>query len=433
MTLEDIKKHLLDHIKDVNKSNYIPRCDPNDEKAPFFALIRPEEQTSGAYSDLSYVIFPDDAGDVKKCLVTICVGSNGFRYDYDNARLPWWRREFMTLDGAICKVKYSNIESTLDGVFQDFPEVKKKYGKWIVAAREVEIPDQLAELEQWLATYAYVREWPKAPERSIPQPAPMPDVATLLKSDKYVVLQGAPGVGKTFTATKVAQAYGQHVHFIQFHAETTYADFVEGIEPTLGQTATPGFVRKEGVLLQAIKDALGNPEEEVLLIIDEINRANLSNVLGPVFYLFEKGATGRNVGIDINGQKLTKLPDNLHVLGTMNTADRSLAVVDFALRRRFIWVTLKPEPIAVKGKTFKNYPFEKMSQIFRRYADDAELALQPGQSYFLVDKAADFTSRARYELLPLIKEYLNEGFLRDAESAFVSYFAEFAPGALLYE
>ena len=102
-----------------------------------------------------------------------------------------------------------------------------------------------------------------------------------------------------------------------------------------------------------------NPKQKVLLIIDEINRANLSNVLGPVFYLFEYQSGVRNVRVKLGDMELEKLPDNLHVIATMNTADRSLAVVDFALRRRFAWYTLRPHEISVvKGMFFmKNNQF----------------------------------------------------------------------------
>ncbi|WP_223862515.1 AAA family ATPase, partial [Enterobacter hormaechei] len=112
----------------------------------------------------------------------------------------------------------------------------------------------------------------------------------------------------------------------------------------------PKFKAKEGVLYQAIKYANENEKEKILLIIDEINRANLSNVLGPVFYLFEYQSGKRKVEISVGNMKLTHLPDNLHVIATMNTADRSLAVVDFALRRRFAWYTLRPYEITPESE-----------------------------------------------------------------------------------
>ena len=108
-----------------------------------------------------------------------------------------------------------------------------------------------------------------------------------------------------------------------------------------------------------MKYAKEHDKEKVLLIIDEINRANLSNVLGPIFYLFEHKMDKSNVEIEISpGFKINKLPDNFSVIATMNTADRSLAVVDFALRRRFAWYTLKPK--AIKSNQFFKEDFARL-------------------------------------------------------------------------
>jgi len=165
-------------------------------------------------------------------------------------------------------------------------------------------------------------------------------------------------------------------------------------------------------------------KKPTLLIIDEINRANLSNVLGPVFYLFEKDAKERANSLKIGDRKISKLPDNLYVIATMNTADRSLAVVDFALRRRFAWITLRPHTITVDpatGKIFFSDEFENISRIFFRYATSEELNLQPGQSYFIAENEEAWKHRLRYEIVPLMKEYFNEGYLKNAVSEFSDY------------
>jgi 5-methylcytosine-specific restriction endonuclease McrBC GTP-binding regulatory subunit McrB len=245
---------------------------------------------------------------------------------------------------------------------------------------------------------------------------------------KYIVLQGAPGTGKTFTANKIAKDsfLPENVFFDQFHAETTYSDFVYGIEPDLDN---PGaFKKKEGVLYKAILKAL-ETEDKVLLIIDEINRANLANVLGPVFYLFESSVGDRVSQIKIGETPLKHLPSNLYVIATMNTADRSLAVVDFALRRRFAWYTLRPKVLSDtelrKGEVFDLDLYNSIAGIFERYATDEELNLQPGQSYFVTDGSTEMTrSRIIYELMPLIKEYLREGYLTKAKESFSNLFYE---------
>ena len=214
--------------------------------------------------------------------------------------------------------------------------------------------------------------------------------------------------------------------FEQFHAETSYSDFVYGIEPDLDN---PGaFKKKIGILCRAIERAL-ETDDPVLLIIDEINRANLANVLGPVFYLFENGADARTTKITIEGEPLACLPSNLHVIATMNTADRSLAVVDFALRRRFAWYTLRPRELSAKelkkGQVFDDNLYNRIARIFERYATDEELNLQPGQSYFITDGTkTSHDHKIIYELMPLIKEYLREGYLLKAQESFSNLFYE---------
>ena len=158
-----------------------------------------------------------------------------------------------------------------------------------------------------------------------------------------------------------------------------------------------------------------------MLIVDEINRANLSNVLGPIFYLFEHKMERSNVEIEISPNfSVNQLPDNLFVIATMNTADRSLAVVDFALRRRFAWYTLKPKPI--NTAPFYKKDFISIQEIFDWYATSNELSLQPGQGYFVASSDKEMTNRIKYEIFPLIKEYLQEGLLSNAREEFNTYF-----------
>jgi len=123
------------------------------------------------------------------------------------------------------------------------------------------------------------------------------------------------------------------------------------------------------------------------------------------------------IGPDI---KIKKIPDNFFMVGTMNTADRSLAVVDFALRRRFAWYDIKPKPI--ESEIFQTNDFNRIRDIFYWYANSNELNLQPGQGYFMADDENEFKQRLEYELLPLIKEYLNEQLMLSAKEEFNNYF-----------
>ena len=437
---------------EASKGNAIFRCNLNDEKgANYFGFIRPEEQFSGAYSDFSLVVFARD--DTSYFFVSLGVGSLGFSNDYELAALPGVRRMFTKLldnkGDSFCKPAFTDTESQsfdfADYVSLKHPEfqpVVEKYGQCLPIIRCLNSDDEedLKTLDAWLATYALLRQWAtnnrqrKQIENALKVYTPthvvdeFDEIKSLLYERKYIVLQGAPGTGKTYTANRIAskEFKQENVLFEQFHAETTYSDFIYGIEPNLEDPGT--FKTKEGALFKAIKKALST-QENVLLIIDEINRANLANVLGPVFYLFENGTDGRISRIKVGDLMIKNLPNNLFVIATMNTADRSLAVVDFALRRRFAWYTLRPRLLSkeelLPGQGFDTKLYNSIASIFERFATDEELNLQPGQSYFVTD-GGETVSRNKvvYELMPLIKEYLREGYLPKAKESFSNLFYE---------
>ena len=406
----------------------------------FFGFIGPEEETSGPYSDFSFVVFPQEKDG--SCVVSLGVGSLGFKNDYQLAMMPGVRRDFMKLksDKTYFKTNFTDLEKPTDGLLKEiknsYPDLAKVISGFqnvLPAAAIVDdYENNLVVIYQWLAMYAKMRDWASNKAQrdeiqktldTIPTPK-LPDeqkeIQDLLNSRKYVVLQGAPGTGKTWNALEIAKQYDETI-FEQFHAETTYSDFVYGIEPKFdAPEGESHFKPKRGVLYRAIESALNNPKKRVLLIIDEINRANLSNVLGPVFYLFEHEASQRTVTLKLGDLYIDSLPDNLHVIATMNTADRSLAVVDFALRRRFAWYTLRPH--ILPGHKFDKETFQAIADIFYKYASDEELNLQPGQSYF-TDKT-NKKDRLIYELMPLIKEYLAEGYLLSAKDEFCAFFLD---------
>ena len=417
-----------------------------DGKA-YFGYVRPEEAHSGAYYDLSFVIFPQEENG--KCVVSIGVGSAGYQRDYDIASTPGARRLFTKLtknDGnSFIKNDFTDIESSVKDLvdkisyeeeLNPLKTVIDYYSKVLLASRIVDPDTEFDVIVAWLAQYAKLRNWGTKAQIKKQEAAIRPyqntkladiqkDIKKLLKNHRFVVLQGAPGTGKTYNAIEISKQYTKTV-FTQFHAETSYSDFVEGISPDL-QGESLKYIQTKGKLVEAIEEA-NSADGRVLLIIDEINRANLANVLGPVFYLFENQPGTRDVKIKIAGNKISKLPDNLDVIATMNTADRSLAVVDFALRRRFTWYTIKPQEIKPNdNQTFHKDLFNRFCEIFDRYATDEELNLLPGPSYFLTPKDnAEEIMRDRlvYELMPLIKEYLAEGLMRKAADSFAQLFYE---------
>lgn len=448
-------------VRRLSSINAVVRRNIQESSFAYFGIIRAGEQPQGSYSGMSLVVFPDDVADVRELIIGVSIGSDGFTPDQQLASLPGTRRAYMRLNrpGSLTFVKtdFLDAESVPYGLIEAVDSdnlvnsTLERYAASLVACEVLKFDAEAADSDiskvftkvasGWLATYADMRGWKKAASirRQLDRLRPphisteeqLMEITGLLDTNRYVVLQGAPGCGKTFAALKLAERYGAgNVVFTQFHAETTYSDFVYGLEPdTAGGS---GFRQRRGSLLEAIDRARATTAN-VLLIIDEINRANLANVLGPVFFLFEprRGAAA-DVALKIGGEDYGRLPENLHVVATMNTADRSLAVVDFALRRRFVWYSMKPHEIEPGGgKFFDGRLFNAVARIFERYATDEELSLQPGQSYFIFDNDPASDSEAyraekfrvlKYGLMPLMKEYLAEGFLQAAKDDLVSFF-----------
>lgn len=433
-------------FEDPRGYNSVTRDNTEGDGALYFGFIRPEESASGSYRDLSLVFLPSNDGKI--CVVSLGIGTDGLDNDMRIATLPGTRRLFMRLRGSkrktFFKNDFSDTNNPSDDLFKELTDTSlniDRYKNFLPASEIVDFnttndEEGLSRLKSWVATYATFRNWPTQVQRNklkkfLPKNTSerlsRDRIYSILKKNRFIVLEGAPGTGKTYNALKIASTYFKDkVLFEQFHAETTYSDFVWGIRPKLDNESI-GYKSNDGVLLRAIDTANGT-EDDVLLIIDEINRANLSNVLGPVFYLFEKDSENRNFDLRIGGRAIKALPNNLYVIATMNTADRSLTVVDFALRRRFTWLTLRPHKMEFttdSGKIFHDEDFESISSIFEKYATDNELNLQPGHSYFITDADSaeeHMKDRLRYELMPLIKEYLNEGYLSEARDEFSNYF-----------
>lgn len=452
MSIESVREFIKEKAQEFgakinNEYNkpYIERNNTGQEslqdKGAYFGFIHPEEETSGPFHDFSLTIFPNEQD--KSWLVCLGIGSSGFKNDYELATYPGLRRLFSKLinEEGFCKSDFSDIETGLPKTItgnlkiQHIRNTIKTYTKVLPVCQIISDPESdygKKVIAAFVAGYAKLRDWPSNKEhRKAVSDALEPftktseindieEIEKLLIERRFIVLQGPPGTGKTKTSKDVALNMVTKTFFTQFHAETSYSDFIYGIRPDIKSTEL-SYVEKLGVFTEALIYAEEHPGERIVLIIDEINRANLSNVLGPIFYLFEHKMDNANIEVEITPNfSVKKLPENLFVIATMNTADRSLAVVDFALRRRFAWYTLKPK--VIESQQFYKKDFISIQEIFDWYATSNELSLQPGQGYFFASSEEEIINRIKYEILPLIKEYLQEGLLRSAKEEFNTYF-----------
>jgi len=205
---------------------------------------------------------------------------------------------------------------------------------------------------------------------------------------------------------------------VQFHPSTTYESFVGGLAPiTTGSELGLTFSPVPGTLMRAAAEAQKS-SDPFLLHIDEINRGDLAKVLGEAIYLLEPSAERPRV-VDMPYDfgppfhRQLSLPPNLHILGTMNSADRSIAILDVVIRRRFAFVKLWPQPEVVTelGGAVMQGAFRSLLSLFLEHAQDDSFGLIPGHSYFLQKDDQEARSHLMVNLVPLLEEYLAQGYV----------------------
>ncbi len=264
----------------------------------------------------------------------------------------------------------------------------------------------------------------------------------ILQLKKNLILQGAPGTGKTYnTATLALSICGEpvpdkheevmkryeelwkegRIGFVTFHQSMDYEDFVEGIKPKTENGAITYDV-EDGIFKEISDKARENDDKNHILIIDEINRGNVSKIFGELITLLEAdkrigGAHPIKVTLPYSKEEFG-VPSNLYIIGTMNTTDRSVGNIDYAVRRRFAFVTLKADRQILVGKYGEDSKqvqlFDKVSDFLnddKKHVDMDFDDLMIGHSYFMADDAEELKLKLEYEIIPLIEEYQKDGII----------------------
>ena len=248
-------------------------------------------------------------------------------------------------------------------------------------------------------------------------PAQYEILANLLKKKRNLILQGAPGVGKSFAAKRLAYSIigvsdTSRVMTVQFHQSYSYEDFIMGFRPT-----KDWFELAQGPFYTFCKNAQEDLERDYFFIIDEINRGNLSKIFGELLMLIENDKRGERLRL-LYSNELFSVPKNVYIIGLMNTADRSLAMIDYALRRRFAFYDMEPAFDSSGFLTIiersNNDRFalliERIKELNEAISKDESLGdgFRIGHSYFCTDdEISDYwlASIIDFEILPLLNEY----------------------------
>jgi len=419
-----------------------------DSGIPFAAYIHPSNPTKGTYGGFSFVIFP--ASDAP-CLVALVVGTQGLSPDdailgrpgharKAQAICTWLNRQF----GGGEQIAWAKQDPTRTDIdvpaelqrrWSAYKPTFERYGKVLYAlfkpnadtsttTQAVTAILDLCFEERGFEVNANCRidgdqirsNW----FRCLMPMVTADEIGKLLDSRRFVILQGPPGTGKTRMALQLlSDKYPHAGKSIQFHPNTTYENFIGGLAPEeTGTQLGLRFAPKPGFLMHAASQARDNYPRPYLLHIDEINRADLGKILGEAIYLFEaKSSQEREISLPydfgVPFHSTLRLPENLQILGTMNSADRSIAIVDVAVRRRFAFVSLWPQMSVVEENGCKLMidAFRRIVSVFIEHAGEDALPLVPGHSYFLESDESSAKESLRVNLAPLLEEYLAQGYV----------------------
>jgi 5-methylcytosine-specific restriction protein B len=428
-----------------------PDMKGSEAGVPYAAYIDPSNADAGGYGGMCFVIFPAEGAP---CLVTMGIGTEGLAPDEAILGRPGHARKIKAICtwlnhrfGSGVQIAWAKHDPTrvdidvpqnIQKAWANYDRAFKKYGRhsYAIYRPTDDRAGTIAALTAMLDILFQERGHPPLKEfqddalavqsawfEHLMPTTTRNDVVALLKTRRYVIIQGPPGTGKTRMARQMLEGdYAGIGQTIQFHPNTTYESFVGGLAPLEESTGGNGalgfrFAPKPGFLIQAAARAREN-SQNYLLHIDEINRADLGKILGEAIYLFEPDPESpRDITLAYDFGKpffhKLQLPNNLHVLGTMNSADRSIAILDVAVRRRFAFLSLWPSLKAVQeyGCELGQKAFQELVSIFIEHAADEALSLVPGHSYFLGRDEDRARTNLKTNLVPLLTEYLAQGYV----------------------
>ena len=325
-------------------------------------------------------------------------------------------------------------------------------------------------MQQYYKNETQMREWVKKefpgydpfseiPEEGSELTGTLKDIDDILQYKKQIILYGPPGTGKTYLANQYVQFMAQSsgnafVHRCTFHPEYGYEHFIEGFKPEVSNDGTMFFRIKDGIFKSLCREAEKeeNREKKFFLVIDEINRGDIPRIFGELITLIEYDKRGVTAALLPHSGKEFTVPPNVYIIGTMNTADRSIALLDTALRRRFGFIEMKPEYHHFKdifpGKltdekgescdlaTWFKQLNDKLQEVLKSRHDTEDTLI--GHSYFMQKNPKtenveltqeNFEQIIRYEILPLIQEYCYEDKeAREKLSEFITETTDFSIG-----
>ena len=379
------------------------------------------------------VILPLKGRQSKWIAIGIVKGDYEYRNISENIkstrRVEWLNKEIPKTEFDKTTLKFLNLPRTVFRIkstyaIQNIIDVMKKYQilpsyiESLTESRDLEIvseKNQEIELLQKQSLFS-IKELSKWTYLSLDK---LKEIEYLLNEKKQIIFYGPPGTSKTYVAKKFAEYFVQgngNVRIIQFHQSYSYEDFIEGIKPKLSERGEAiGFTLQSGLLKNLVKECIKNPAKKYVLIIDEINRGNISKIFGELIYLLEY--RDEKISLTYSPQEEFLLPSNLFIIGTMNSADRSIAFVDYALRRRFYFKEFYPDTNGdVLYSWYKDNNITDvdphqivtlLNETNKKISEQLGREYQIGYSYFMIknlDKKK-LENIIDYAIIPLIEQY----------------------------